>query len=985
MALAVDAGGKVKASAKTGKINNSSNTNVGASALRDDLMRSSGVGDFTTRTDSGRGYGNTLANVLSEANSLTPRHSDEGNRTINVTPTYSHASNALPSFSSNQLSSSAVSSNPVSLGQKAKTNGTPSPSRSIPTIHMASMSSPQLASDNEYKKPDSWKSDDKNLHGEVIDDIPWFPGEESGPTRTNDTYERDMINNGMSMDYLDSVIREPNAVEAALDSSNELDPEWRKDLLNQLTTSIDDGTMDREHLLSDWMTGKQYYHYVHDLGMPGMPEDQIDVSDRSRYSKSQQQQLNGFQPYIPNSTYELGMSVPNIASATRTLHNYISNLRENGFLDDVDYRIMTDTGHGVKSFSGRDFDKMSNGYASQVQDLYDRAMMGDPDALSILTSAEGHLSPYTTMVRERELPDGSKHYGVVTERYDVNDLADEDVFNDLVWWDINDNTQATYPDENGVSTYGNVRLKLDNDYNILSGTLHTKDGFDLNIEPSQNGSFQIVTDDDAFNDWWNSHNSGNQYVAFSDGSSAIVSSKDIDKATKENPNSDWIKDNLVSYDSTSLKDIDGFDPDSLTVGNPTKLGDTFNRNKSEIGVMYVPDMVLSDGTPISRDAVLKIANDDNPDDYAEDGISYKFEPSGLSSKRLPLPLSIAPGLSNPILYNTDSRPRRLMHDSIIDEEGLHLGWPETFNWLADASANSIPISMPGLQWVDAFANALPYATGVESSSGDEYGRYQTTGYDIGSDENAIKFGTTIFGPKLENLAGYGHEPFLDPVIGDLIDKRFAEGTFSNLLLNKGWDSVGEAIEEVIGNYVDELGVYGLRNAWADPISRPYAGMGKVYDKDHNLLYDIGDDVSDEELSDIYANMKEADPTGQFPVLYDEHGREFRDPDTPIGRRFANAFAPTPENLRETANAAAGGGGVSMLYGMPELMYGAGKSLMSKRQKNENLSPDEWKVGSGSEGAGILDNEILMPESINSDRISSNDYRISPGAPIRFKE
>lgn len=820
------------------------------------------------------------------------------------------------------------------------------------------------------------------------------------PVNWNDVYERDMTDQGLSADYINSVLKETNGVSAAIDRKNGLEDKWRQDLLDPLTTSIDDGTMDRPHLLSDWMTGKQYYHYVHDLGIPGMPEDQIDISDRGRYSKTQERQVNGFQPYIPNSTYEIGMSIPNLASATRTLHDYISNLRENGFLNDVDYQMTTDTGHGVKSFSGRDFDKMSNGYASQVQDLYDRASRGDSDAMSILTSAENHSSPYTTMVRERELPDGSKHYGVVTERHDINDLVDKNVFNDLVWWGIDENTQPTYPDENGMSTYGNVRLRFDNDSNILSGTLRTKDGFDLNVEPSPDGSFQIVTDDDAFDDWWNSHNSGNQYVAFSDGSSAIVSSEDINKAMKENPNDDWIKDTLVSYDSTSLKDIDNFDPDSLTVGNPTRLGDNLYENKSEIGVMYVPDMVLSDGTPISRDVVLKIANDDNPDDSAEDGISYEFEPSGLSSKRLPFPFDVVAGSINPLLYDTDSRPRRLMHDSIVDEEGLHIGWPETFNWLADASADSIPISTPGFQFVDAFANALPYVAGVESSSGDEYGRYQTTGYDIGSDENVIKFGSTLFGPVLENLAGYGHEPHLDPMVENLIDKRFAEGTLPNLLLSKGWDSVGEAIEEVIGNYVDEPSVYGLRNAWADPISRPYAGMGGIYDKDQNLLYKVDEEgnVYDRNQNLLYADdngvgmsglyddiVENHGQNGQFPVLYDEHGREFRNPDTPIGKRFANAFALTPEHLNETANAAIGGGGVSMLYSMPELMYGLGSNLVGKRNRNKNFSPEEWKIGAGDQDIESPTDEIYVPDSVKSDRISSNDYRISPGAPIKFKE
>ena len=822
----------------------------------------------------------------------------------------------------------------------------------------------------------------------------------------NEIYEKDMLDSGMSQDYLDRYIKEsgdkpfsakdyldwdinalkdPQAASdellASVDDYYMLDPDLLLD-----DTKIDDGTIDRPHLLSDWMTGKQYYHYVHDLGLPGMPEDQIDISDNGRYSKTSERQMNGFQPYIPNSTYGLGMTIPNIASSVRNFSNYIKNLRPNGFLNDVDYQITTDTGYGVNSFSGRDFDKMSNGYTSQVNDLYDRAYEGDPEAMSILMNEENHSSPYTTMVRERELPDGSKHYGVVTGMSRVNDLVDEDVFNDFVLWDVDENTEATPPDENGISTYGNMTFNLDDNRNILSGTLQTKDGFTLNLAPTSDGGYQIV-DDDAYDRWIESHDNGDIQISFSDGSSAIVQSEDIDEAIKNNPKDNWIGNKLVPYNGTSLKDIENFNPESLTVGNPTSLSDHFdfeNGSGSEAGAIYVPDMILSDGTPISQDTVLKIANDDNPDDWMDDGIRYHFEPSGLSSRRLPFPLSIAAGTINPFLVPTDSRPRRLMHDEIIDEDGPHLGLVETPDWLADASANSIPISLPIYQWVDSLANTLPYIAGVESGSGDEYGRYQTTGYEPGSEENTIKAISTLFGPALENLAGYGHEPFLDPFVEKLIGKKFADGSLSNILLSKLWDSTGEAAEEVFGNYVDEPSVYGFKNAWANRIDYPYAGMGKVYDKDHNLLYEVDNDVSEEDLSNIYNDMIENyGDNGQFPILYDEHGREFRDPNTPIGNRFSNAFALTPEHLDETANAAFGGAGVSWLYSMPEIMYGLGSALRHPKQRQENPNfSKEWNIGTDSENPS---DEIYVPESVKSDRILTNDYRINPGAPIRFKE
>lgn len=989
MALAVDAAGKVKANPKTGKVAKKVANSFAKSAVNvlNDIAQSAPVSSKVSPNAA-----SSNSNSVTKVSPSTPLRGMGGSGYTGIsggTPVTLKSNQPQQAWSPIYGSLLDSSDKPESYwGYMQGENGSQSDS-----------------GDANKQDTDQQSEESSGLAPEV--NVKSSSMDKYEPVDWNEVYEKDMTNQGLSADYIDKVLKETNGVSVALDESNGLDKKWRRDLMDPLTTTIDDGTMDRPHLLSDWMTGKQYYHYVHDLGIPGLPEDQIDVSDRGRYSKTQERQNNGFQPYIPNSTYELGLSVPSLGSVARTFDEYLSNARTNGFLNDVDYQITTDTGHGVKSFSGRDFDKISNGYASQTEDLYERAREGDPDAMSILLNAKNHSSPYTTMVRERELPDGSKHYGVVTEISDVNDLTDENVFNDLVWWGIDENTTASYPDKNGMRTYGNVTLKFDKNNNILSGTLRTKDGFDLNVEPYGNGSFQLVTDDDAFNKWWDSHNSGDRYVAFSDGSSAVISAEDIDKAMKENPDEDWIGDTLVSYDNTNLGDIENFNPESLTVGNPTSLSDHLeNGEGSEIGMMYVPDMVLSDGTPISRDAVLKIANDDNPDDSDEDGITYDFELSGLNPFRLPLPYALPIAASNPFFVFTDSRPRRLMHNKIIDEDGLHFGAIETPDWLADAALDSIPLMVPGYRWFDAGAKAIPYAAGVESSSGDEYGRYQDTGNEPGSEEDSMKMAATLFGPKLEDLAGLSHDqPLLDPIVEKLISKNFAEGTLPHLFLSKGWDSIGEAMEEVVGNYVDELSTYGLRNAWANPISYPYAGMGGIYNKDNRLLYEVDDEgnVYDRNQNLLYANdngvgmsnlyndiLENYGQDGQFPVLYDKNGREFRDSNTSAIDRFGNAFAPTPDNLRDTANAALGGGGVSLLYSMPELMYGLGgaaANLMSQKNKNrnENFSTDEWEIGSDDNDIGGSSDEIYVPESLKSDRISSNDYRISPGAPIRFKE
>lgn len=1004
------------ASGNTGKIRDNSGIGGGAAALREDLSRATGID-----TGQPKGYQNTLANALSEMTTPTPEVKSTSRKPAK--PMYSGISGGTPVVSSQPSKSSSTQTykpyKPVSFD--FGTNDEPG-------IHTASMSTPQKMADNKYDKVGEWGSRGTDVHGNEMEEK-WFPWEEYQDT--NDIYERDMLAQGMSMDYLDNILRRDDTIDYLLEQGNELDPKLRKDLQNQLADTIDDGTLDRPHLLSDLMDGKQYYHYVHDLGLPGMPEELIDTRN-GQYSKKQQQSLYDFPPYVPNTRYGAGLNFAGLLSSSEMLSDWIGNARTNGLVGplkrtveravgntfsnyggsklrslgnnilanipehDVDYDITTDTGHHiVNTFSGSDFEKMLNGYMSQSQDLYDKAAEGDSDAFAALTTPSDD-KPYTTMVREYSLPDGSKHYGVITKKHRINDLDNNDDYKyDLIFGDTPDreirDEDIISQDENGTRVaFGNAIFEYSNDRQPLRGTIQTKDGFTLNMRPSPEGGFELVNDDEAYNNWYDSHYGNNEYIAFSDGSSVILPTKDVNNGKEE-----W-----VHYYDTDLKDRNGFDQSSLTVGNPTSLKDTYGKTGSEVGIMYVPDMVLPDGTAISRDVVNKIGNDENPDDWEDDGISYDFERSGVNPLRmlldsdLPDPLKIPATVAafgiNPVGIATDSRPRRFMHDEIIDDDGLHLGLIETPNWMTDAALNSIPISTPGYQFVDAYSNALPYAAGVESASRDEYGRYQTTGYDPGSDENVIKIGTTMLSPYLENLAGYGHEPFIDPFVEKLIDSKFADETFLNLLLKKTWDSAGEAGEEVIGNYFDEPGTYGAKYMWADPIAYPYANMGDIYDKDHNLLFDkqATENASDKDLSKLYEKiMKKYGQNGRFPVLYDEHGREFRNPNTPIMGRFTNAFSPTPENLRDTANAALGGAGVSWLYSMPELLFSGIGSLAKSgsKIKNKNLSEDEWKIGSNSENANTdvyANDEVEFDDRISPD---SYKYRIDPDAKILFND
>lgn len=727
------------------------------------------------------------------------------------------------------------------------------------------------------------------------------------PINMNDVYENDMIANGMSADYLNNVVREPNTIAASVDYGNGLSNKERLDLMSSLTTTVDDGTMDRPHLLSDIMTGKQYYHYVHDLGLPGMPENQIDISDDARYSKEEEHLRNGFSPYSPTVAHSLGRVVPDIAAATRLLSDHVSNLRTRGLLNDVDYDIHADTGYDSNAtFSGRDFENLRNGYLSQMDKLYEDASNGDVNALSSYINGPSS-GQYSTMVKQFSLPDGSMHYGVLTgldvspDVEDINDLID--------------------PSSIDYGSDGNPK------------TIRTLDGTTLNMD-----GFNVV-EDDTFYDWYNSHLM--YQMSFSDGSSASIPLSDMQSFDKD----DDI--NWVMYEKTDLN----VDPTSLNVGNPKTLNDSLAENGAELGAYYVPDMILSDGTRVPFDVAYAASIDEDPDDTS-DGISYTFQRSGLNPLRLTDTLGdigesigglggatlgnigkaggIALGgigggigsLASPLLMLTDSKPRRLMHQSPIDEEGIHI--LDLPNNLADWSANSATISAPYYQWVDALSHAMPYAAGTEATQRDESGVYRTTGWDPETDEgaarNALLSVPVLAGPALENLAGnIGHETWLDKPANRFIDRYLARGTLGNLLAHHGFDMAGEGAEENVGDVVDELATYG-RDAYANRVVAPTADMA-VYDEDGNLLKEAGKDF-----------------IGPFNgTLYDEHGVELRDPNTSIGDRISNFVPHTPEQLREGANSFIGGAGVSALMGFPGLLYG-GVNNWAQRSRGDFGSP-----------------------------------------------
>lgn len=147
-------------------------------------------------------------------------------------------------------------------------------------------------------------------------------------------------------------------------------------------TGVDDGRT-TDGRTSNYMTGAQYKTYAN-LGLGGRPIDEID--DNTVYSKSDEFENYGFQPYIPDREAALKMSREDVAAGPTKIVNELANVRE----DMTDYTI--------DGISGKAFDKAARKYfdqsTQQIQDQnrwiyngspeFDQIDPNDPNVLSIV-------------------------------------------------------------------------------------------------------------------------------------------------------------------------------------------------------------------------------------------------------------------------------------------------------------------------------------------------------------------------------------------------------------------------------------------------------------------------------------------------------------------------------------------------------------------------------------------------------------------------
>lgn len=253
-------------------------------------------------------------------------------------------------------------------------------------------------------------------------------------------------------------------------------------------------------------------------------------------------------------------------------------------------------------------------------------------------------------------------------------------------------------------------------------------------------------------------------------------------------------------------------------------------------VLYLPDMVLSDGTRVAYDDARKIFYDQDADD--DDGITYKF----------------GNVLGIPFLTN---KPTRLSNQEMFgvneDTGRIEVNPADAFNNMVDWTLGSLPISMRGpAPWVYSLSNAKMAAQGVDpltyDPASDSYSSLIAGNYD---DDGNISFGvkdqtgnvsqrlsdevrnnSALFNaivPLTEMVVGPVGEHLipLEGVTNRLFGEMGENPTVRRVILNALVDAMGEGVEEDLGNVFEELQTNGLSGAFAD----------QAVDEEGNPMYD----------------------------------------------------------------------------------------------------------------------------------------------------
>lgn len=294
-------------------------------------------------------------------------------------------------------------------------------------------------------------------------------------------------------------------------------------------------------------------------------------------------------------------------------------------------------------------------------------------------------------------------------------------------------------------------------------------------------------------------------------------------------------------------------------------------------VLYLPDLILSDGTRMTYSDVDRIYHDQTPENDAEDPYDNDIE-YGFREGLLPvLNGSVLPGASN--------KPKRLMAQEMFGDGGIDLSDIGSNAW--DWTFGSLPISIGStIPWIYSASGATASLAGSDPGTYDvNDDSYSMIAGDYDKNGN-MRYGVTDVdgnldprlsqSTKLWNTAGNAAVPLTEMMVGPVgeqivpLERIFGElpanPTVAQVIKNTLIGAAGEGVEEDLGNIFDEITQYGP------------AGM--------------------------FSNQA---VDGNGNPIYDTSGHEIRDYGTKLGDRFANAI-----NANDLANSFAGGVTVDLL-------------------------------------------------------------------------
>lgn len=773
MALAVDTAGKVVASPNTGKVMGSSGSN-GAGAAK---------------PFSGNTLADALANVIAEVKEATSQNvaaaanelqSPTRRKTYQQQGTYIQPMTASTAAS---LDSDITEQDEQQRGQLKSTLPT-----SLGTL--ASGATPEVEEEEEERP--GWDSGldweikrstdegrdvrDANYFGEAYaqnDDglfYPWYVGN----SQTNDEYLRNAIANGLTDDEAYAFTHR-TSTGALSDISKDMEMLGKmglpKDLFENRTPAIDDGTSyDYAHMTSEWMTGPQYKRYV-EMGMGGRPVDDIDPTQV--YSKMDEANEYGFIPFVPDQTTYNSMYIGDVARIPGELGSMVANARTS-----LPYWI-TYGQDGRTTINGNDFDRL----APAVLNNYYYNLQKDPEYY--WTDHGGNSSP---SVLQYAIPtaDGKTAYA----------------HGSIVDSGFDDTLHLTFSD--------GQRIDVSQD--------------ELETWPLDQEGLRVIPDEyfEDHGDLVDSSYDDTLYLTFSDGQTIGLSPDYV----AENTDQDGMIDLASLASMVPVDEVDGNLPEDLS-----SLGDG---SVYYSPMLVMPDGTEIPIDDVERLYWDDTAGDDEDkvDGYGrvttDDDISYDFNGGISKPRRL---MSQEPITIDEDGVRLNAGAGELLTDAVDWSLGsLPISVGKFLPWVY--SVSQAPTALYGVN--SGSYNPETGSYGLVAGKWDDDGNLVYGAQDANGDINEEASDTTRMWNALGTAAIPLTEQLVGPVGAQIVplerltDKIPFRSYLGKHIADSLVGAAAEGVEEDLGNIFDELMQYGPSGAFANPVMRDGERIRDMY-------------------------------------------------------------------------------------------------------------------------------------------------------------